>query len=121
MKKTKKKKECSFCEMRKKMKNSKGEQVKESYARTGDIDSYLQELRFAAAKPFKLNFREGFSVSWKNAESLDEAKMTKAQMKKKEEIAKSAKKEGGFKKYGERADEVRSRTAIKMAKKKNKK
>jgi hypothetical protein len=115
--KEEKKKKCSFCEMRKKLK----ENVRDSYARQGSIDSYLKEMVFANSKPFKLNFKEGFSVSFRN--QLDEAtkkdtkKMTPGQMKEKEKISKGAKKKDGFKKYGKRAAEVRSRTAIKMAKK----
>ena len=81
MKKDKKKKECSFCEMRKKMKNAKGEKVRESYARTGDIQSYLQELKFAATKPFKLNFKEGFSILWENgaAERANDRELARLQ------------------------------------------
>lgn len=115
MKDKKQKKKCSFCEMRKKMKNSKGTPVKESYARQGSIEEYLSELVFAKAKPFKISFNEGFSVNWKNADNLQEKKMTEKQMEKKEEISKSAKEKGAFKQYGKRAAEVRSRTAIKLA------
>ncbi len=125
MKRNKNKKKCGFCEMRKKMKNSKGKPVKESYAREGDLQNYIQELKFAASKPFKLNFSEGFSITWKNATDLQEkaekAQMTKKQKEKKEEIASSAKEKGAFKKYGKRADEVRSRTATKLAMGKKKK
>lgn len=117
MKKHKKKK-CGFCEMRKKLK----ENVRESYARVGSVADYLKEMAFARTKPFKLNFNEGFAVTF-NSEELNEAakknskKMTPEQMRKKKKISKGAKKENGFKGYGEKSDEIRSRTAIKMAKK----
>lgn len=115
MKKDKKKK-CGFCEMRKKLK----ENVRDSYARQGTIEAYLKEMTFANSKPFKLNFKEGLTVSFKNAaltEAKDPKKMTTAQKKKKEEISSGAKKADGFKSYGKKAGEVRSRTAIKLAKK----
>jgi len=115
MKKDKEKK-CGFCELRKKMKN-KGKPVKESYSRSGDIENYLNELVFAQTKPFKLNFNEGLNVTFKNRELNEAKKMTEKQMKEKERISKGAKKKHGFEQYGERAAEVRSRTAIKLAKK----
>jgi hypothetical protein len=119
MKKEEKKKEkkCGFCEMRKKMK------MKESFSRTGNIEDYLKEMSFAENKPFKVSFNEGISVGFKNAELNEEKskKLTPKKMKLKKKYSSGMKKnESDFeKRYGkERADEVRSRTAIKMAKKK---
>jgi hypothetical protein len=116
-KEDKKEKKCGFCEMRKKMK------MKESFARKGTIENYLKELSFGENKPFKINFNEGISVDFKKASLNEEEKkkLSPAKMKLKKKFSSSMKKkEKGFEKlYGkERAAEVRSRTAIKMAKKK---
>ena len=51
-------------------------------------------------------------------EVIDEKKLTKPEMKKREEVVKSMKKKGDFSKYGDRAKEVMYATATKIAKKK---
>lgn len=110
--KEEKKEECSFC----KYKKLKKKPMKESFAREGNLEDYLAELAFAKSKPFKVQFNEGISVSFLK-EAKKPTEMTPEQKKEKEKISGGAKEKGGFKKYGKRAAEVRSRTAIKMAKK----
>ena len=100
MKKDKKKK-CSFCEMRKKLK----ENVRESYARVGSVADYLKEIAFARTKPFKLNFNEGFAVTF-NSTELNEAAKKNSKKMTPEQMRKKAKKQNAFKGYNEKSDKM---------------
>jgi hypothetical protein len=115
MKKKKENKKCSFCEMRKKMMKKKG--MKESFYREEPIEKYVKELSFAKAKPFKVSFNEGMSVSWKNKE-LSEKKLSVPEKEEKEKLVLKMKK-GMTARYGhKKGTKIAYATATKTAKKK---
>lgn len=114
----KKKKECGCKDNKYRGMKVKG--MRECYNNKTNELGLFEAYSFQQNKPFRVSFNEDIDVDWKNKENLQEKKLTKKDVKQREEMVMKLKKnmKGMKEKYGKRAKGVMYAIATNYAKKK---